>query len=255
MEPPTLTADPDSGVSLSIVTWNVQWATPRSWRAPHLLNRIDRHAPDVICLTETRHDLLSQPGYRICSRPDTGYRRIKGRRKVMLWSKQPWHEVDSLGLDTLPPGRFVSGVTLTPLGYVTVLGICIPWFGSRTEGWRGDARKRRWEDHGLFLEGLRQVLQRVSHKRVIVIGDFNQKIGPASRAPAELRRALQEAVPPRVRIVTSDIAFEGRASIDHIALSADLAATSVCALSNLREGRKLSDHFGIAARVSRRGDS
>jgi len=167
----------------------------------------------------------------------------------MLWSRRPWREVDDLGIDTFPPGRFVSGVTLTPLGDVMVMGICIPWFGSRTEAWRGDKRKRRWEDHERYLDGLREVLRRIPREGVIVIGDFNQIVGSASRAPVKLRRALQEAFPPGLRIVTSDIAFEGRASIDHITLGADLAATSVSPLSNLREGKKLSDHFGIAARV------
>ncbi|MDE0370192.1 MAG: hypothetical protein OXI84_08665 [bacterium] len=55
--------------------------------------------------------------------------------------------------------------------------------------------------------------------------------------------------------MTSDLAFEGRACIDHIALSADLAATSVSPLSNLREGKKLSDHFGVAARLSAHGQA
>jgi len=237
-------------VALSIITWNVEWATPRSPRTPHLLSRIDRHAPDVICLTETHHDLLSQRGNSICSRPDSGYGIKKGRRKVVLWSRQPWREVDDLGIDILPPGRFVSGVTQTPLGDVTVVGVCIPWFGSRSEKWRGDARKKHWEDHESYLDGLRQVLAGFPAERVIVIGDFNQSIGPTSRAPVKLRSALQSAFPQDMRIVTSDIAFEGRTSIDHIALSADLAATSMSPLSNLREGKKLSDHFGVAARLS-----
>ncbi|MDE0370193.1 MAG: hypothetical protein OXI84_08670 [bacterium] len=117
----------------------------------------------------------------------------------MLWSKQPWEEVDGLGIDELPPGRFVSGVTPTSLGDVTVVGICIPWFGSRSEAWRGDKRKRHWEDHGRFLDGLPRVLERLPHERLIVIGDFNQIIGPGSRAPAKLRRSLQSAFPPGMR--------------------------------------------------------
>ena len=28
----------------------------------------------------------------------------------------------------MPPGRFVSSVTPTPVGEVTAMGICIPWF-------------------------------------------------------------------------------------------------------------------------------
>lgn len=113
----------------------------------------------------------------------------------MLWSRQRWRKVDDLEINTLPPGRFVSGVTQTPLGNVTVVGICIPWFGARTEAWRGDKRKKRWEDHERFLAGLPQVLERLPRERLIVIGDFNQAIGPTSRAPVKLRSALQSAFP------------------------------------------------------------
>lgn len=62
---------------------------PPSWRAPYVPDRIDRHAHDAICLTNTRRDLLSQHGYSICSRPDYGHPIRKGRRKAMLWSRQP----------------------------------------------------------------------------------------------------------------------------------------------------------------------
>lgn len=242
-------------MSFSIITWNVEWATPRSRRAPYLLNRIDRHAPDVVCLTETHGDLLSQRGYSICSGSDYGYPIQKGRRKVMLWSSQLWEEVDYSGVDALPPGRFVSGITGTSLGDVTIVGVCVPWFGSRTEAWRGDGRKRRWEDHERYLGGLREVLARAPRERVIVVGDFNQVIGPASRAPAELRRALLAAFPPGMRIVTSDVSFEGRAGVDHIAVTPDLVATSVSPLSHLRKGKRMSDHFGVAARVSAHGQA
>ena len=27
----------------------------------------------------------------------------------MLWSGEPWEQVDDLGIDSMPPGRFVSG--------------------------------------------------------------------------------------------------------------------------------------------------
>ena len=238
--------------ALSLVTWNVEWATPRSRRAPHLLERIDRQTPDVVCLTEAYQDLLPRGGYSICSQPDYRYPIRAGRRKVILRSQQPWHEVDDVGSDAMPPGRFVSGVTQTPVGHVTVIGVCIPWFGSRTEARRGNARKRRWEDHGRYLEALRQVLARTPHERVVVVGDFNQRLGPSSSAPAELRRALLAAFPPGMRIVTTDVTFGGHASIDHIALSADLAAAPISTLSNVRAGAKLSDHFGVAAHLRRR---
>ncbi len=236
-------------MSLTIVTWNVEWATPGSGKTAHLLNRIHRHAPEVVCLTETHRELLSPRGYAVCSRPDSG-NPIKCGRKVMLWSEQPWRQVDDLGIDSLPPGRFVSGVTQTSLGDVTVVGVCIPWFGSRTR--RGSARRGRWEDHAQYLDGLRPVLEQLPRERVIVMGDFNQRLGPFSLAPAELRRALHAALPPGMRIITSDLAFEGRDTIDHVALTADMAAESVSVISHLNEGEALSDHFGVIADVSAR---
>ena len=85
-----------------------------------------------------------------------------------------------MGRVDLPPGRFVSGVTQTPLGMLTVVGICIPWFGCRTEAHRGVERKARWEDHEDYLDGLTGILGQLPAERLIVMGDFNQVIGPCS---------------------------------------------------------------------------
>ncbi len=237
-------------MSLSIVNWNVEFATPRSWKTPEVLRRIDRCDPEIVCLTETHDELLSQGGHAICSQADYGYGIQKNRRKVLLWSKEPWQQVDDLGVDSLPPGRYVSGVTQTSVGEVAVIGICIPWFGSRTEARRGAERRKRWEDHEEYLARLSEFLERVDARRLIVMGDFNQAIGQGSGAPRALRLALQEAFSPNLRIVTADLVFQGRKNIDHIALSTDWAVGSVDAISNIHEGRKLSDHFGVAADVS-----
>ena len=195
---------------LSIVNWNVQWATPRSWKTPEVLSRIDRCDPEIVCLTETHDELLSQGGHAIFSQADYGYGIQKNRRKVLLWSKEPWHRVDDLGVDSLPPGRFVSGVTQTSVGEIAVIGICIPWFDSRTRAGRGAERRKRWEDHEQYLAGLTEVLERVEAKRLIVMGDFNQRIGQGRGAPRALRLALQEAFSPNLRIVTADLVFQGR---------------------------------------------
>lgn len=241
-------------MSLRLVNWNVEWATPRSRRTPEILRRIDRHKPEVVCLTEAHPELLPGEGYTICSQADSGYGIRKGRRKVVLWSMQPWDRVDDLGDDSLPPGRFVSGVTRTSLGEVTVIGVCIPWFGSRTDARRGRNAKRRWEDHERYLSGLADVLGRKSAQRLVVMGDFNQMIGPVSRAGRLRFRqlALKGAFPARMTIATSAIGHEGRGSIDHIALSDDLVAESLGVISNVHGERRLSDHFGVTAALSAR---
>ena len=239
-------------MSLRLVNWNVEWATPRARRTPEILRRIAHHNPEVVCLTESHERLLSRDGYGIFSRADSGYGIREGRRKVMLWSMNPWARVDYLGVDSLPPGRFVSGVTRTSLGELTVVGVCIPWFGSRTEARRGAKRKRRWEDHERYLAGLTHVLARESTQRLIVMGDFNQIIGPGSRAGCERQLALQRAFPASMTIATSALGYEGRKSIDHIALSGDLVVESLGVISNIHDGRNLSDHFGVVADVSAR---
>ena len=65
-------------MSLNLVTWNVQWATPRSRRRTEILTRIDQARPELVCLTETHIGLLSQEGHTICSQPDYGYRLRRG---------------------------------------------------------------------------------------------------------------------------------------------------------------------------------
>ena len=235
-----------------VLTWNVEWATPRSRRTPEILRRIRATPPEVVCLTEAHARLAVPDGYAICSRSDYGYGIKGGRRKLMLWSREPWERVDDVGADTLPPGRFVSGVTRTSLGEVTVIGVCIPWFGSRTKAGRQAEPKLRWEDHQQFLAGFAGVLARSPAQRLIVAGDFNQVVGPGSRAPRELRDALLNVFTPGMRIATSDIAFGGRGAIDHIAVSQDLAVDSLCVVSNVHDGGRLSDHFGVVAELSAR---
>ena len=237
-------------MSLSVLTWNVEWATPRSRRTTAILSRIHRYTPEIVCLTETHAELLAPDGHAICSQPDYGYTAKTGRRKVMLWSREPWEPVDHVGADPLPPGRFVSGVTQTSIGEVAVIGVCIPWFGSRTKAGPWGEPKQRWEDHEQYLNGLAGVLEQSHAKRLIVMGDFNQKIGPGSRAPARLQSALRDAFPPDLRVATADLALEGRRSIDHIAVNRDLAIESLGVFSNTHDGKRLSDHFGVAAELS-----
>ena len=233
-------------MSLNVVNWNVEWATPASRRSPEVLRRIVRHAPEVVCLTEAHVDLL-RDGHTICSQPDYGHQVKPGRRKVLLWSGEPWRNVDDVGDAAMPPGRFVSGVTRTSVGDVTVIGICIPWSGSRVRG--AGVKRRMWEDHGTYLAGLAKVLER-STKRLIVMGDFNQRVGQRGNAPVHLRSALQGAFPPGMTIATSAVGLRGRRSIDHIAVGDDMAVEYMDVIDNVDGKTGLSDHFGVVAALS-----
>ena len=239
---------------MKLVNWNVNWATAY-WRTDEILNRINRHSPEIVCLTETHSPTgLLQDGHRICARPDYGDGIKESRRKVLLWSREPWKRVRDIGDDRLQPGRFVSGVTRTSVGEVTVVGLCIPWPGSRARAGYSGERRREWEDHEVYLEHLAEVLSREPSKRLVVMGDFNQCIRPRRpRSKAAHRAALlRQAIPPHVTLVTC-CALDRR-TIDHIGLSADMATASLDVISNIHGERKLSDHpFGIVADVFVRG--
>ena len=234
-------------MSLSVVNWNVEWATPAARPSAEILRRIDAHEPEVVCLTETHEDLLSRDGYTICSRPDYGHQVRPGRRKVLLWSREPWRNVDDLGIAGMPPGRFVSGVTRTSVGDVTVIGVCIPWSGSRVRG--AGVKRRMWEDHGAYLDGLAKVLER-SSERLIVMGDFNQRIGQRGNVPLHLRSALQGSFPSGMTIATSAVGLRGRRTIDHIAVGDDMAVEHLDVIDNVDGKTRLSDHFGVVAALS-----
>ncbi len=243
---------------LKLVNWNVKWAPDsRGARETERLNeirmRIEQHAPDVLCLTEayTKKTWI-QEGHTICSRPDYGYPIEEGRRKVLLWSKEPWEQVDDVGSNSLPPGRFVSGVTKTSVGELTVIGVCIPWHDSRARTSRGSECKKRWEDHEQYLHGLAEILGRPSAGRLVVMGDFNQQIGQGSFTPLRLRELLQRAFPQHMTIATPALGLQGDRLIDHIAISDDLAVESLGVISKWDGDRELSDgrHHGTAAEVS-----
>ena len=234
-------------MTLKLINWNVQWATPRSRRAPQILERIAAHTPEIVCLTEANVDLFSSQGHVISAGSDYGYGTDKpDRRKVLLWSLAEWSQVDDLGIDSMPPGRYVSGVTETSVGDITVIGICIPWSASRT---RRPEPKRMWEDHEQYIAGLKEVLRRAPTKQVILMGDFNQRIGQ-SGAPIKLRSALAATLTSHMTIVTAGLGMNGRRTIDHIAVSNDLAVESLGVISNVGNEGMLSDHFGVVADMS-----
>lgn len=236
---------------MTVVNWNVEWATPRSWsRRDEILRRIEREAPDIVCLTETDIRLLAgMGGHIIHSRPD-GVRGIGNLRKVMLWSREPWEQVDDSGIDSMPPGRFVTGATRTRLGDVAVLGVCIPYRDARTRWTNDGVRRTLWEDHRQYLASLPKLLERATSQRVIVVGDFNQQVGQNGYAPAKIRDALRAALPSRITIATAALGFDGRRVIDHVALSDDLSAHSLRLISRFYDRRTLSDHHGVVAELS-----
>jgi len=236
---------------VSVATWNIEWQPSGSIAAGIIRERLWTGEPEIVCLTEAYADFFGGEGHVIESGPDYGYPLVAARRKVLLWSREPWEEVDCLGHPDLPPGRYVLGKTATSVGPMTVIGVCIPWREAHVRTGRRD--RQPWEDHLAYLAGLKEVLR--GHKeRTLVMGDFNQRI-PRQLVPVPVYNALLNCFAGGYSVATAGpVAPLGALAIDHIAHTPDLNTDEVRALSNIGSGgEQLSDHFGVAVTLQRAG--
>jgi len=83
--------------NLSIGTWNVAWRKPLSSAAMTIRQRLFAADPDVVCLTEADANFLENSGHTTAAVADYGYPFLGNRRKVILWSKAPWEDIDTVG--------------------------------------------------------------------------------------------------------------------------------------------------------------
>ncbi len=265
--------------SVRVGTWNVEWAKPGTPKGKRVAPILAAPDCDVLCVTEVGDaGLLPTGGHVIDAGTDWGYELPKaspGRRKVMLWSKRPWTPVFDSAQRDLPGGRLVAGVTETPVGRLTVVGVCIPWDGANVKG--GRKNRDRWQDHRDWLSGFGGLVYAGAQPRTIVLGDFNQRIARKSKfVPADVHRELLRAF-EGLCIATrgffrspfteddsgetrqaslSDVASGKRSLqlIDHIAHSRDLVLAGDVAdrrvdilPKSVKPGDELPDHFGVWA--------
>ena len=205
--------------SLKISCWNSDWATPTSKRGKFFIDQFDS---DIICLTEGYENLLPKDGYIISSHEDYGYKTKNGRRKVILWSKDKWTEVNQIGSKEIPTGRFISGLTKG----IKIVGLCIPWRFAHVSTGRKD--RKPWEDHLSFIQNLS-----FSNEKTIILGDFNQNI-PKKNQPEIVFSSLQNMI-DGFNLLTTNL------GLIHIVISNDLKAESVRRISTENN----SDHDGI----------
>ncbi|MFN8375568.1 MAG: endonuclease/exonuclease/phosphatase family protein, partial [Anaerolineae bacterium] len=174
---------------LTIGVWNTEWRKPTSEAGKLIRQQLVEIQADILCICEGFEGLLPDDGYIVTSEADYGYPIKPGRRKVLLWSRNPWTEVDYIGSVSLPEGRFIRGKTLTLLGETTILGVCIPWADAHVS--TGKRNRKKWEDHLTYLTGLAELLSTMSMRRLLVVGDFNQTM-PQQRLPNIVSVRLQQ---------------------------------------------------------------
>ncbi|MEO5839136.1 MAG: endonuclease/exonuclease/phosphatase family protein [Acidimicrobiales bacterium] len=238
----------------TVATWNLQWASPAMARGKRAQSVLDDQHLDVLVATEATLGVLPPDGHVIDAGTDWGYSlKDPARRKVVLWSKQPWDEVDAIGDEALPGGRWVAGTTATPIGLLRVVGVCIPWKDAHVRTGRRD--RMAWEDHAAYLAHLGALLRSQS-RPILVAGDFNQTV-PRRRQRLDVATALTESL-EGLTLWTGDPRSGGTQEereevrlIDHVATTPDLAVTIESLLRKRDDHGPLSDHTGVVVTVRR----
>lgn len=152
--------------AMQITTWNVN---SLNVRLPHLLEYLDRQAPDVIALQETKlpddkfpQEQIEAAGYQVVF---SGQKTYNG---VAIISRQPAEETvaDIPGFDD-PQRRLLAA----SIGGIRVINVYIP--NGQEVGSEKYDYKFRW------LTAFRNFLQDelATHSRLVVLGDYN--IAPA----------------------------------------------------------------------------
>lgn len=236
---------------LRLVLWNVEWAKTSMRRGQRIAEILADVAPDVMCLTETTLDLLPAGGNVIEAEPDYGYAHDGGRRKVVLWSKTPWTDVDDVGSPQMPGGRYISGCTLG----VRFTGVCVPWRDAHVRTGRRD--RKAWQDHLVYLEHLAPIAsqQASEHVPVCLLGDFNQRV-PRFRQPPHVHEALRSVLSAGLTCVTGDDVGLAHDLIDHVAVDSGFLVTDLVLLPKVTpDGVRLSDHEGVVITLAAAGET
>lgn len=232
--------------------WNVQWAAASNVKGKFFAPLLRDLDCDVLCITEGSADILPAGGHIILCGADCGYGVQGSRRKVMLWSRNPWKDVDGVGSVSLPPGRFVAGTTNTPLGPVRFNGVCIPWKDAHVS--TGQRNRSPWQEHLTYCRHLPEACAASGADASVLLGDFNQRV-PRQKQPAHVYSALINALDGHFELATAGTIHGAPGlTIDHLASTAGLRPAEVSYLSPADGcGRAMSDHFGLRVSLMRAG--
>lgn len=246
---------------MRILNWNTEFVSPRakSDKFELIRARIANCNADVICLTEAYPETLPDGGCLVKSNVSGRVTaEARGARKVLLWSRNSWSNVDAIGSPGLPEGRFISATTVVSGTHWRFVGMCIPYFGYRiNKRYWGDNSLRRWQGAETYLDFLRSEIlsQNCFRQRTVLLGDYNLHI-PPGKASRQTTAVSQKCA---ATFADWDISTAGQISdpaldkrfIDHVALSKDIELESMRFVSRFAEdGRPLIDHNGVVLDVT-----
>lgn len=231
-------------LSISIATWNTEWATPGSERGRRISAVLQSAGADIVVVTEGARGLLPAGGSIVDAGDDWGYGPQPSRRKVIVWSRFPL-TLDFVGSEGATRGRLAVTTVETPAGPVRVLGVCIPWRDAHVNTGRRDASP--WSEHLDYLDRFEDLLAGLDGDvPTVIAGDFNQRI-PRGRQPVRVFDRLRDVLAGWTVHTAGDL--PNGPHIDHIATNERFVAESVSDWSTADGLGRLSDHAGVACRL------
>lgn len=235
-------------MDVRVATWNTEWATATSERGARVGALIRAIDAEVFVVTEGSAALLPTNGHVMDGGDQWGYGQEPRRRKVLAWSRSPWHDVGRLEHGA-GAGRVVMGTTDTSVGPVQVIAVCIPWRDCHVR--IGRRNTVPWAEHIECCAQLKAMARSPATDRpTVAAGDFNQRV-PRHGQPVEVFEALEHAL-HGLTVQTGDVTAVGRL-IDHIATTDRLVGSTVRAWPGKNEQGSLSDHLGVVLELSLRG--
>jgi exodeoxyribonuclease-3 len=260
---------------LSVATWNINSVRLRI----ELVRRfLDEHAPDVLCLQETK---CPDGNFPFAAFKAAGYRHVeihgqKGYHGVAIISRLPLASVDKRRFCGKEDARHISATVEYCGGPITIHNLYIPAGGDEPD----PATNPKFAHKLSFLEELQGCMDAVAGPGSVLVGDLNvapletdvwshkQLLKVVSHTPAEtegLERArtaggwvdlMRRCVPPEKKLFTWwsyrspnwEASDRGR-RLDHIWVSPDLAgeASRMSVLKEARSWQRPSDHVPVIA--------
>ena len=237
-------------MTVSVATWNTEWATPGSDRGRRISVILAAAECDVIVVTEGVREILPPAGSVVDAGDDWGYGPKPARRKVILWSRHPM-ALDVVGTEGATRGRLAVASITSPAGPLRIVGVCIPWRDAHVNTGRGDASP--WSEHMDYLDRLETLLGEFDDGvPTVIAGDFNQRI-PRVRQPVRVSDRLGDVLSGWT--IHTAGGLPNGPHIDHIATDRGLVAESVADWPASDRVGRLSDHAGVSCRLALSGAS
>lgn len=169
-------------------------------------------------------------------------------RKILMWSGQPWRDVETARFGIANEERIIAATTDTPIGPVRVVGVCIAYHGAMVR--HPEHPQPMWAEHRAYIEQLAAFMARQpSDLPLLIGGDYNQRI-PGKFAPRDLRASLIASLGTARVVTDGDHGDDKVQLIDHLALSPNLKSSGLDLIIPPKIGtRPVSDHIGAVVSV------